>query len=391
MAFTNPITLGHKNLSEKTYTFATNIAAGLSSQDAMDAGAAFRLLSNNITTTPISSSKLDVFFTWTAAQQVDWLSSGAIGAMGPGQIVWFAQSPYGFWTTDHTTATLALPAENGLTQKARRSALMRMIWGAPHIVDPTTGTTLKNVWDSLTVGMTYAEKLLIISMGNPTLTQNSGSGVQLASNLILDDIQLIISDIATNATGLSTRMMLLNYFIAITTRNEMHFAAFMTDSNLLANLLAANADAKKAFYMFLAQGTVTSSNILYNINSIIKANPTAYINLLAKCTTVTKVANETTSAITNAPSGKCILIKCSASTTTSGVTIVIGGHINMSTQYSKEGFSTTFAYNGSMPSLTTSSVVPRDYTPWVCFYAPYFTNNTANTDTLTMAFLDCGA
>lgn len=392
MAFTNPITLGHKNLTEKTFTFATNVAAGMSSQDAMDAGAAFRLLSNNLTVAPVTTTKLDVFFTWTPAQQVDWLSSGAVNGHILSNNTIMASFPYGFWTSDHTTATLALPAENGLSQKSRRMMIMRCLWNAPSMIDPTTGTTFKNVWDSITTGMTYTEKLMIITYGWPTIGQASTGNTYLSNNMILDDIQLIISDIAANATGLSTRMLLLNYFIGMTSRNEMHYTAFMTDSNLLANLLAANADAKKALYMFLTQGTLTITNILFNILSIIKTNPTAYVNLLAKCTTVTKPANDTVSAISGAPSGKCILVRASCNTTTAGgITIGFGGFVNTNTSASKESTNVTFRYAGTMPSLTASSVVPSDTLSFVPFYAPFFTYNVSQTDTLTMSFLDCGA
>lgn len=390
MAFTNPITLGHKNLSEKTFTFATNIASGLPSQDAMDAGAAFRLLSNNITVSSVTTGKLDVFFTWTPAQQVDWLSSGAVSAHALGNAAIFPNFPYGFWTPDHTAATLALPAEVGLTQKARRMAILKCIWNAPVVVDSSTGVTFKNIWDSITAGMNYMDKLMILMAGTPDQGQNSSAVAYLANNTIIDDIQLIISDIATNATGFSTRMMLLNYFTSIVTRNEMHFAAFMTDSNLLANLLAANADAKKAFFTFLTQGAVTYTNILYNMVAIIKANPTAYVNLLAKCTTVTKAANDTVSAITGAPSAKCILIRASSSATSS-ISITVGGFVSNSTAVSKDSLSVTFTYSGAMAALTTTAALPRDTLPWASFYAPFFVNNVAQTDTLTMSFLDCGA
>jgi hypothetical protein len=230
----------------------------------------------------------------------------------------------------------------------------------------------------------------MILMYTNTFTPISNGSLPLMSQaLYIDDIQLILSDIAVNATGLSTRMLLITTITSITTRNELLFSAFMTDNTLLANFLAANVDAKKALYIMLAQGSVAMTAVLYNIISIVKANPTAYANLLAKCTTVTKAANDTVAAITSAPTGKCILIRASSSTTAS-ITITMGGFVSNTTALSRDSVSVVFTFNGAMPALTTTAWVPKDTNSYSLFQAPYFANNNAATDTLTMSFLDCG-
>lgn len=391
MAFTNTITLGHKNLTEKTFTFAANVAAGLSSQDAADAGAAYRLLSTNLATVPVTTSKFDILLTWSIADQVDWLTSGNSGSphtLGTSANM-FAPLPYGFWTAAHTTATLALPAENGMTQKSRRMAILRMLLNSPNAIDPSAGVTYKTIWDSLTTGMSYTDKLMILMYTNPFNPLSNGNVAYMSSVLHVGDIQLILSDIAANATGLSTRMLLINTITSITTRNEILFSAFMTDNALLANFLAANTDAKKALYIILAQGSIAVTAVLYNIISVVKSNPTAYANLLAKCTTVTKAANDTVAAITSAPTGKCILIRASSSTTAS-ITITMGGFVSNSTALSRDSVNVVFTFNGAMPALTTTAWVPKDTNSYSLFQAPFFANNNAATDTLTMSFLDCG-
>jgi hypothetical protein len=391
MAFTNTITLGHKNLTEKTFTFATNVAAGLSSQDAADAGAAYRLLSTNLATVPVTTNKFDVLLTWSIADQVDWLTSSNSGtphALGTSANM-FASMPYGFWTAAHTTAALALPAENGMTQKSRRMAVLRMLINSPNAIDPSAGVSLKSTWDSLTTGMSYTDKIMILMYTNMYISISNGTLQYMSQVKFVDDFQLILSDIATNATGLSTRLLLINTIMAISSRNESLFSAFMTDNNLLANFLAANADAKKALYIMLTQGIVAISNVLYNIISVVRANPTAYANLLAKCTTVTKAANDTSATIVGAPTGKCILIRSSSSATAS-ISITMGGVVTNSNATSKDSTGVLFTFNGTMPALTTTAWVPKDTNTYYPFNAPYFANNNAATDTLTMSFLDCG-
>lgn len=380
----NYLTLLRRNLYTKYKELSDNTTLNL------DEAVSIRNALNFGTTQYISTSQIDVLFNMSIAEQLDFLASGYLNTQfGTGTTSNFFQYlPYGYWTTAHTTAASAITNETGggLTAKVKRMSLIGQLLNYPQIL--IGGDTFMNVWDALTVGLSDGEKIDVLSQRLITSGSTALSNTTVGHIRLSESIKTVLTTLAQSTTAtLNDREALLA--LMSVAYNDPIYHTVLTDNDFLANLIAFNATAKQAFFNSLVKGK-SATTIVPLIMQCIKANPTAFSNLLSKGTTITRLATLTTAEITGITGSNFVLLASSCDTTTTGITLNVRGLANNTSSFSRDKASISFRYKpASLPALTNSVIDIGSALPFIPFNTPEFAQAGLTADTLSMTWLNC--
>ena len=368
-----------------------NLPASPTNEDRMGYLISSRQGLNQLQNSPQTNSNISLFLQQPILAQLQSLGMNFPSASAnPGTGAVFMQYlPYNYWTVAHTNALASLTTIGDTSINTQKLNIAKLVLNAPWVID-TGSSSFLNVWDALTSGASVNDKLTILQ-GSVLFTSvfAYNTTTNLGLSLLYQDFKTIMDGLVTSDLTKAQRIQLMG--TCVLGVGDLLTLWFLED-NSIANLIAFNTAAKQALFESLGMGR-TLSAIIQQFEESIKINPNILENIKLKCvggaTGITRVANETTAAITGLAGTRFVLLSCE-NNGAADISLSLRGLITSAlTRYAT--VSVVFSRNDDViPGLTSTAVTINGATfPINTWVSPRFAQNSVLTSTLKMFWLLC--